>query len=134
MRLPEIGAGSEHRVLFDEAKSDVVKLTLPGVYGDHYEIVADRITQFCCTPAEYLLRLRHWEKLFSTAPLPLGLTDVGQIISRQKFISGVQPTQDAVGSVFPECRCGGGEAALLALEEGHAGRAAGDMDRRCALR
>jgi len=88
MRLPKLAEGSEHLVLFDGETSEVVKITLPGTYGDYYEIVADRIWQFDSTPSEYLLRMRWWEKLFSTAPVPLGMTESGQIISRQKFIQG----------------------------------------------
>lgn len=86
--LPKLAEGSEHLVLFDAGTSEVVKITLPGTYGDYYEIVAGRISQFDSTPAEYLLRMRWWERLFSTAPVPLGLTDSGQIVSRQKFIQG----------------------------------------------
>ena len=45
---------------------------------------------------EYLLRMRWWEKLFSTAPDPFGMTKSGQIISRQKFIRGDPPKQEEV--------------------------------------
>jgi hypothetical protein len=83
-----LAQGSEHLVLFDEAASEVVKLTLPGTYGDYYEIIGGRMFQFDSTPAEYLLRMRWWEKLFSTAPLPCGMTESGQIVSRQKFVLG----------------------------------------------
>ena len=88
MRLPRLDQGSEHLVLFDGVTSEVVKITLPGTYGDYYEIIEDRITQFDSTPAEYLLRMRWWEKLFSTAPAAIGMTEFGQIVSRQKFIQG----------------------------------------------
>jgi len=88
MRLPKLAEGSEHLVLFDDATSEVVKITLPGTYGDYYEIIENRISQFDSTPVEYLLRMRWWEKLFSTAPAPMGMTDSGQIVSRQKFIQG----------------------------------------------
>lgn len=96
MSLPEIARGSEHLVLFDDQTSEVVKITLPGTYGDYYEIIDGRIHQFDSTPAEYLLRMRWWEKLFSTAPAPFGMTESGQIISRQKFISGDPPQQEEV--------------------------------------
>ena len=96
MRLPQVARGSEHSVRFDEDTSEVVKITLPGTYGDYYEIIKGQITQFDSTPAEYLLRLRWWEKLFSTAPNPLGMTETGQIISRQKFIRGEPPRQEEV--------------------------------------
>ena len=97
MRLPKLAEGSEHMVLFDGVSSEVVKITLPGTYGDYYEMIENRISQFESTPAEYLLRMRWWEKLFSTAPAPLGMTDTGQIVSRQKFIQGdPNPPQDKV--------------------------------------
>ena len=88
MRLPALRTGSEHLVLFDGATSEVVKITLPGTYGDYYEIIDNRIHQFDSTPAEYLLRMRWWEKLFSTAPDPIGMTKEGRIVSRQQFIVG----------------------------------------------
>ena len=102
MSLPEIARGSEHLVLFDDQTSEVVKVTLPGTYGDYYEIIDGRISQFDSTPAEYLLRMRWWEKLFSTAPDPLGLTESGQILSRQKFISGEPPQQEEVDQFLVE--------------------------------
>ncbi len=88
VRLPWLAEGSEHLVLFDGETSEVVKLTLPGTYGDYYEIIDGKINQFDSTPEEYLLRMRWWEKLFSSAPLPLGITETGQIVSRQRFIKG----------------------------------------------
>jgi len=86
--LPRLDEGSEHLVLFDAGTSEVVKITRPGIYGDYYEIIDGRITQFDSTPAEYLLRMHWWEQLFSTAPNPIGMTETGQIVSRQKFIKG----------------------------------------------
>lgn len=102
MRLPEIARGSEHLVLLDEETSEVVKITLPGTYGDYYEIIDGRINQFDSTPAEYLLRMRWWEKLFSTAPDPFGMTESGQILSRQKFIHGDLPQQEQVDQFLVE--------------------------------
>jgi len=96
MRLTRLDEGSEHLVLFDGASSEVVKITRPGIYGDYYEIIENRIFQFDSTPAEYLLRMQWWEELFSTAPAPIGMTESGQIVSRQKFIQGDPPSQDAV--------------------------------------
>ncbi len=96
MSLTQLAEGSEHLVFFDEAAGEVVKITREGLYGDYYEIIENRIKQFACTPAEYLLRMRWWGKLFSTAPNPVGLTKAGQIVSRQKFIQGELPTQDEV--------------------------------------
>jgi hypothetical protein len=94
--LPDLAEGSEHLVFFDEQTREVVKLTRPGIYGDYYEIVNDRVAQFDNTPREYLLRMRWWEILLSTAPDPRGLTETGQILSRQTHIRGDLPTQGAV--------------------------------------
>ena len=98
-----LAQGSEHLVLFDEETSEVVKITLPGTYGDYYEIIDNRIYQFDSTPKEYLQRLRWWEKFFSTAPAPVGVTESGQIISRQKFILGdPDPPQERVDQFLLE--------------------------------
>lgn len=113
MPLREYLTGSEHRVLFDAATSEVVKITLLGTYGEYYEIIDDRVHQFSSTPAEYLLRLRWWEKLFTTAPAPIGMTESGQILSRQQFIVGdPAPPQEQVdqflidaGAVAVRQRC-----------------------------
>ena len=84
-------------MLLDELTGEVVKVTLPGTYGDYYEIIDERIHQFDSTPTEYLLRMRWWEKLFSAAPNPIGMTDSGQILSRQRFIQGdPDPPQEDV--------------------------------------
>lgn len=115
LRLPRLAEGSEHLVLFDEKTSEgaedqktseVVKITRPGTYGDFYEIVDGRISQFDSTPAEYLRRLRWWEKLFSGAPRPLGVTQTGQIVSRQRFISGTEPGQAEVDRFLEEAGLG----------------------------
>lgn len=88
MVLPRLAEGSEHLVLLDERTAEVVKVTLPGTYGDYYKIIDGKIHQFDATPTEYLLRMRWWEKLFSTAPDPIGMTETGRIVSRQRFIQG----------------------------------------------
>ena len=82
--------GQEHLVLLDEQTSQVVKITLPGTYGDYYEIIDGRINQFDSTPAEYLLRMRWWEKLFSSAPDPIGMTESGQIVSGQRSSTAIR--------------------------------------------
>jgi hypothetical protein len=113
MSLPRLDAGSEHLVLLDEKTSEVVKITLPGTYGDYYEIIDERINQFDSTPTEYLLRMRWWEKLFSSAPNPMGMTESGQFVSRQRFIYGdPDPPQEEVdqflldaGAVAVRQRC-----------------------------
>ncbi len=97
MSLPRLDEGSEHLVLFDAQTTEVVKVTRPGTYGDYYEIIDGRINQFDSTPREYLLRMRWWEKLFSSAPNPIGMTETGQIVSRQRFIQGdSDPLQEKV--------------------------------------
>lgn len=97
LTLPDLAEGSEHLVFFDESAGEVVKVTRRGIYGDYYEIVEGRMTQFDSTPVEYLLRMRWWEKLFSTAPSPKGLTEAGQIVSRQTYIHGDLPSQEVDG-------------------------------------
>ena len=97
MTLPRLDKGSEHLVLLDEQTNEVVKITLPGTYGDYYEIIEGRMNQFDSTPVEYLLRMRWWEKLFSSAPFPIGMTETGQMVSRQRFILGdAEPPQEEV--------------------------------------
>jgi len=102
VRLPDLAQGSEHLVFFDEPAGEVVKVTHRGIYGDYYEIVEGRMTQYDCTPAEYLLRMRWWEKLFTMAPDPIGLTEAGQIASRQTYIDGDPPSQEAVDEFLTE--------------------------------
>lgn len=100
--LPRIAEGSEHVVYLDEKSDSVVKLTWPGIYGDSYYLDGSRVYQRKCSPVEYLIRLRLWEKLFSGAPEALGITPEGQIISRQPFISGTPPDQDEVNEFLRE--------------------------------
>lgn len=49
-----------------------------------------------CSPLEYLSRLRFWKKLFGSAPIALGITDQGSIVSSQNYIQGNVPSQDGV--------------------------------------
>ena len=101
--LPRLDEGSEHEVLFDTGTREVVKITRLGIYGDYYEIIDGRVTQFDSTPAEYLLRMRLWKKLFSSAPNPVGMTAGGQIVSRQQFIVGnSNPPQESVDQFLLE--------------------------------
>ena len=47
--------------------------------------------------------MRWWKKLFSTAPKPIGVTESGQIVSRQKFIVGdPEPPQGTVDQFLLE--------------------------------
>ncbi len=89
LSLPRLDEGSEHLVLFDAETSEVVKITRQGTYGDYFGIIDDRVHQFDSTPAEYLLRMRWWEMLFSAAPQPIRITKAGQIVSRQALHSKV---------------------------------------------
>lgn len=102
LSLPKLDEGSEHLVLVDVGKSEVVKITLPGTYGDYYEIAEGRMSQYACTPVEYLLRLRWWDEHFTTAPEPLGMSDSGQIVSRQRLIQGDLPEQGEVDAFLVE--------------------------------
>ncbi len=51
---------------------------------------------------EYLLRMRWWNRLFYNAPDPIGMTNFGQIVSRQNFITGDPPAQGKVGQFLTE--------------------------------
>jgi hypothetical protein len=100
--LPLLATGSEHLVYFDDAAKNVIKITKNGIFGDYYEIIKGRVTQFKCTPAEYLIRLRLLKKQFGFSQLPIGTTSDGQIVSRQQFVSGETPTQESVDSFLAE--------------------------------
>ena len=94
--LPKATEGSEHAVFFNESESSVYKLTLPGIFGDTYRIENGNTHQERSDPLLYLVRLRIWDKLFRPGPECLGVTETGQIVSRQKFIKGVCPSQEEV--------------------------------------
>ncbi|MCB1206525.1 MAG: hypothetical protein KDN18_19860 [Verrucomicrobiae bacterium] len=96
LTLTRLDEGSEHLVLFDHGTSEVVKITRPGTYGDYYEVAEDRVHQYDCTPSEYLLRMIWWQELFSAAPVTIGITESGRMVSRQKFFAGEPPTQKEV--------------------------------------
>jgi hypothetical protein len=69
---------------------------LPGIFGDTYRLENGTTYQERSDPLLYLVRLRIWEKLFRPGPECLGITETGQIVSRQKFIEGTCPTQEEV--------------------------------------
>ena len=94
--LRVLAEGSEHRVYFDEAHGEVRKVTLYGTYGEYYELIDGRIVQFSAAPSDYFIRMQAWQRLFSLAPEPLGLTERGQIVSRQLYAAGKRPTQEQV--------------------------------------
>jgi hypothetical protein len=96
IHLPEIAAGSEHVVYLDAPREEVFKATRPGLYGDIYYLEDGVVHQKNCSPIEYLARLRIWKKLFRSAPQELGITDNGQMVTRQKFITGEIPDQETV--------------------------------------
>jgi hypothetical protein len=94
--LPKIAEGSEHAVYLETSLS-VIKLTLPGTYGESsYLNENGMIFQQSCWPLEYLIRMRLWEQLLGNAPVPLGITKSGQIVTRQDYITGELPTQTEV--------------------------------------
>jgi hypothetical protein len=88
--------GSEHRVYLEQQLACVVKCTLPGLFGDKYFIQEERVWQQACTPYEYLVRLRLWEKTFGFAPQAVGMLESGQILSVQDFVTGSLPRQKQV--------------------------------------
>jgi hypothetical protein len=94
--FPEIAQGSEHAVYLEEGSSQIFKITLPGTYGDFYYLVNDKVHQEKCTPLEYLVRLHLWKKLFRVSPSTIGMTKLGNIVSKQDFITGEPPTQKEV--------------------------------------
>jgi len=101
--FPKLDEGSEHLVFLDAANATVVKATRPNIFGESYYLdAAGKINQKNCSPLEYLIRLRLWKKLLQSAPLDLGMTRQGQIISSHKFITGQKPTQAIVDSFLIE--------------------------------
>jgi hypothetical protein len=101
-RLGCLARGSEHSVYYSPRERSVYKVTHPGCYGDFYEIKKGRINQYASLPREYLERLELWHALFGLAPEFLGVTAGGQIVSRQIFISGMEPTQSEVDEFLIE--------------------------------
>jgi hypothetical protein len=95
VHLPKLSEGSEHLVYFDTEDANVWKLTRPGVFGDSYYLVDERVHQKNDSPLEYLTRLRLWKTIFQSAPKPIGMKSLGQIVSVQLFISGTPPSQEA---------------------------------------
>ena len=103
--LLRIAEGSEHTVYKcfgeDEGSVDVVKITHFGLYGDYYEVEGGRISQFACTPSQYLTRMGLLDN-FGLPTTPAGITEFGQIVSRQKFIVGDLPSQAEVNAFMIE--------------------------------
>jgi hypothetical protein len=100
--FPKLAEGSEHIVYYDAAHADVWKVTWPGVFGDSYYLVNELIHQKNDSPQEYLMRFRLWKTIFESAPKPLGVTAVGQIVSVQQFISGMAPSQEEADRFLSE--------------------------------
>lgn len=94
--VPKLAEGSEHEVFINGPQGCVYKVTRPGIFGESYYLVDGRVNQRNCSPLEYLVRLRLWGKVFRSAPLELGITPEGRIVSRQKFIAGDPPEQEQV--------------------------------------
>jgi hypothetical protein len=100
--FPLIAEGSEHRVYLDAVNARVVKATRPGVFGESYYIREDKVYQSNCRPLEYLARLLFWKQLFGSAPLSIGVTRLGQIVSSHEFITGDLPSQIEVDYFLEE--------------------------------
>ena len=80
-------------VYLDAKNATIYKLTRPNIFGESYYLdPAGKINQKNCSPLEYLIRLRLWKKLFASAPRDLGITDKGQIVTVQKFITAKDAT------------------------------------------
>lgn len=92
--LVRLDEGSEHIVYLQPGGKAVVKLTKPGLYGDAYYLVDGRVHQRCCTPGDYLIRLAMLDLTFAFAPNPVGVTKAGQIVTLQRFVEGVPPSQE----------------------------------------
>jgi hypothetical protein len=97
--------GSEHTVyketIEDGVLAEVLKVTHIGMYGDYYAVLGGRISQFACTPGQYLKRMELLD-VFGLPTMPVGVTEFGQIISRQKFIAGDLPSQSEVNSFMSD--------------------------------
>ena len=82
-------------------------MTLPDVFGDWYYLDNGVIYQERATPLGYLVRLELWADLFGSAetspegaaPIPIGVTPIGQIVTRQKFIETSPASQQAEQNV-----------------------------------
>lgn len=94
--LPRLDEGSEHIVYLDQTCGDVIKVTRPGTYGDLYYLENGRVAQSSTSPWEYLVRVRLVSKHFGLKWSAIGMTEVGQIVTRQRFIAGSPPTQAQV--------------------------------------
>jgi hypothetical protein len=94
--LDRLDEGSEHLVYLAPGGEYVLKLTKPGIYGDMYFLSDGLVHRRCTTPGDYLLRLDLIEETFGFAAWALGVTSLGQIVTRQKFVNGDPPTQDEV--------------------------------------
>ena len=91
--LPRLDEGSEHTVYLENSTS-VIKLTRQGTYGESYYLAKNgMVHQQSCWPLEYLIRLRLWANVFGNAPVSVGISDLGQVVSRQPFITGEPPSQ-----------------------------------------
>lgn len=93
--LHRLDEGSEHIVYYAprEGEDSVIKVTKPGIYGDIYRIHEGRVFQKCSTPTDYLLRLSLIGETFGFTSKLIGFTEISQIVTLQKFITGEPPTQ-----------------------------------------
>jgi hypothetical protein len=100
--LPKLDEGSEHIVYVDAPVGRVWKVTRPMTFGESYYLANGVVCQRNCSPLDYLLRLREWDLVFTSAPVPLGVMPTGQIVSVQDHITGEKPPQDAVDTFLEE--------------------------------
>jgi hypothetical protein len=94
----KLAEGSEHLVFLDDMNGFVWKITREGIYGDSYYLVDGIVNQRNCSPLEYLERLEYWPRLFDSGPGAIGISEKGQIVSRDIFVIGQLPSQEAVDS------------------------------------
>lgn len=94
LRLPWITTGSEHFVYYNKPETEVIKVTIPNCFGESYFISDGKMSQRNCGPIEYLVRLNLCRTVFGFKTKTLGISDAGQIISTQQYVTGNPPTQD----------------------------------------
>jgi hypothetical protein len=99
-------------VFLREHDARIFKLTHPGIFGEIYYLREGRTYQRNCSPLEYFIRLHLWEKLFRSAPVPLGIAISGGIVSAQPYIKGHKPSQAEVDKFLLD-------SGLVAVKRGH---------------
>ena len=92
VELPKLGGGAEHDVYYEPFNelefSNLIKVTIASGFGEYYRLVGNQVSQRKNTPWEYLTRMDLISETFGLPCEPIGITDRGQIVTRQKFIDG----------------------------------------------